>query len=243
MNQVELFWDYYQRKLCDPRGAASIREHLLLKNDRLAIKIAHRCAATCQEPLEDLIQLARIGLIKAVERFNPETGNAFSSFAVPYIRGEILHYLRDAEWNGAKVPRRTVELHSRVKRLQRKLAASGRDLSLDEVAQKLKIPESKWRWTVEAVSRKPSLPLSDRLADELPTAETEAVPELSERLYEQLGRLPDPYRFCLLERFLGQKSQEEIAAQFATTTEQIQDWIEEGLFWLRGHLESEAVYG
>lgn len=238
----ELLWAYYRRKHCEPQAAIPIRKQLLQENDRLAISIAHRCAATCQEPLDDLIQLARIGLIKAVERFDPNTGNAFSSFAVPYIRGEILHYLRDAEWDGGKVPRRTIELHSRVKRVQRKLAASGRELTLDEVAQKLEIPAEKWRWTIEAMSHKPNLPLSDRLAEEMPAAETDATPELSDQLYQQLGRLPDPYRRCVLERFFGQKSEEAIAARFSTTTEQVQEWISEGLLWIRHHLEAEKAY-
>ncbi len=69
-----------------------VRNQLVRLNIGLVRKIAHRVAYQCAEPYEDLEQIGYLGLISAIERFDPTQGCAFSSFAVPYIRGEMLHF-------------------------------------------------------------------------------------------------------------------------------------------------------
>ena len=93
---MELLMTYYQGKdqLTDKERLA-LRNRLVKLNAGLVRKIAHRVSHQCAEPYEDLEQIGFIGLIRAIERFNPTQGCAFSSFAVPYIRGEMLHFLRD----------------------------------------------------------------------------------------------------------------------------------------------------
>jgi RNA polymerase sigma factor (sigma-70 family) len=71
------------------------RNRLALENHGLARKVAHYYASRSAMPYEDLEQIAFLGLIKAIERFDPFKGNQFSSLALPFIRGEVLHYLRD----------------------------------------------------------------------------------------------------------------------------------------------------
>ena len=70
--------------------------------------------------LSFVILLTVFGLIRSVERFSPDRGVAFSSFAMPYIRGEILHYLRD-RGSMIKIPRVWQELHSKGQKLRRTL--------------------------------------------------------------------------------------------------------------------------
>ncbi len=78
----------------DPRR----REHLIETHLGLARHLALRYGAT-EEPQEDLFQVACVGLIKAVDRYDPERGFAFSSYAVPTILGELRRYFRDATWD------------------------------------------------------------------------------------------------------------------------------------------------
>jgi len=79
------------------------------------------------EPLDDLIQVASLGLIKAVDRWDPERGFAFSSFAVPTVLGELRRYFRDSTWM-VRPPRDLIELSLSIERSRQPLvAAIGRE--------------------------------------------------------------------------------------------------------------------
>ena len=85
----------------------------------LARKLARRYAG--RETSDDLIQVASLGLLKAVDRFDPSRGTAFSSLAVPTILGELKRYFRDTGWF-AHVPRGVQELTLKVQQAERTLA-------------------------------------------------------------------------------------------------------------------------
>ena len=86
------------------------------------------------EPLEDLVQVASVGLLKAVERFDPARGTAFSSFAVPTIAGELKRHYRDKGWS-MRVPRDLQELAVRVDRVTDRLVHElGRVPTATEIA-------------------------------------------------------------------------------------------------------------
>ena len=82
----------------DQRATAARRE-LLIEHASLPLarKLARRYSSS-NEPYDDLVQVASLGLVKAVERFDPERGFAFSSYAVPTIVGELKRYFRDTAW-------------------------------------------------------------------------------------------------------------------------------------------------
>ena len=84
-------------------GDVAAREELIRRTLPLARRLAGRYARNA-EPIDDLMQVASIGLIKAVDRFDPSLGLAFSSFAVPSILGELKRHFRDHGW-AARVPR------------------------------------------------------------------------------------------------------------------------------------------
>ena len=122
-----------------------LRNRLVQLNLGLVRKVAYQMSRTCAETYEDLEQVAAFGLIRAVERFNPERGVAFSSFAMPYIRGEILHYLRD-RGSVIKIPRVWQELHSKGQKLRRKLRAQlGRSPHDFELAEALGVSTKDWQ--------------------------------------------------------------------------------------------------
>jgi RNA polymerase sigma-B factor len=91
------------------------------------------------EPLDDLIQVASLGLLKAIDRFEPERPTAFSSFAVPTILGELKRHFRDKGWS-VRVPRDLQEMAVRVDREAEDLArALGRAPTTAEIAEHMSI--------------------------------------------------------------------------------------------------------
>ena len=99
LRSIELLTAYYRNP------SLELRNELVTLNAGLVRQMAHRISNQCSEPFEDLNQIGYLGLIRAIERFNPHHGYAFSSFAIPYIRGEMLHYLRD-KGSVMRIPRR-----------------------------------------------------------------------------------------------------------------------------------------
>lgn len=121
-----------------------LRNQLVELNCGLVRQVAHRLARQCSEPYEDLEQIGYLGLIRAIERFNPHQGCAFSSFAIPYIRGEMLHYLRDKA-GVMRIPRRWQELYNKGKKLRKQLTVRlGRTPKETEIAEALGISLQEW---------------------------------------------------------------------------------------------------
>lgn len=114
-------------------GDVEARDELIHRCLPLARRLASRYQRS-SEPLDDLLQVASIGLIKAVDRFDPTRGVAFSSFAVPSILGELKRHFRDHGW-AARVPRpvqeRVLKMHGATERLHRDL---GRAPTASEIA-------------------------------------------------------------------------------------------------------------
>src|SRR4051794_19471243 len=116
----------------DPRARGALIERYL----PLARTLALRYRDTI-EPLDDLIQVASVGLIKAVDRWEPERGFAFSSYAVPTILGELRRYFRDATWI-VRPPRELLELSLAIERSRASLqAATGREPGVEDFAAHL----------------------------------------------------------------------------------------------------------
>jgi RNA polymerase sigma-B factor len=116
----------------DERARATLIERYLPLSRSLALRYRDK-----GEPLDDLVQVANLGLVKAVDRWEPDRGLAFSTFAVPTILGELRRYFRDATWM-VRPPRDLVELALSIERVRQPLnAALGRDPSPDDFAEHL----------------------------------------------------------------------------------------------------------
>jgi RNA polymerase sigma-B factor len=125
-----LLREYAQNR--DPR----IRDELVQLNSDLVHYIARRFANR-GEPLEDIEQVGFLGLIQAIERFDPSLENEFSTFATPTIMGEIRRYFRDKSW-AVRVPRRLQENYLRVVRAQDELSRTlGRQPSIAEIGENI----------------------------------------------------------------------------------------------------------
>jgi RNA polymerase sigma-B factor len=125
-----LFREYAQTR--DP----AVRNRIVERYTGLAVALARRFENR-GEPLEDLIQVASMALVGAVERFDIAQGAAFSSFATPTVLGELKRHFRDKTWS-VKVPRGIKELHLRVAPAVAELhAALGRAPTVPEIAEHL----------------------------------------------------------------------------------------------------------
>lgn len=121
-----------------------LRNQLVNLNIGLVRREAYHWKNQCQESFEDLMQVGSIGLINAIERFDVSKGNAFSSFAVPYIKGEIQHYLRDKSPT-VKMPRAWLTIYNQgCKIIRNRRAETGREPSSQEIANELGISVSEW---------------------------------------------------------------------------------------------------
>ena len=114
-----------------------IRDKIVNENFNLVKKIAHGLARRSTDPVDDLIQIGSIGLIKAIDYFKPEAGAKFTTYATHLITGEIRHYLRD-KTSMIRAPRELQELSFRINKIVQKLKTEfGRDPTDLEIAQVL----------------------------------------------------------------------------------------------------------
>jgi RNA polymerase sigma-B factor len=190
----------------------------------------------CREPYEDLYQLGYIGLIKAADRFDSSTGNAFSSFAIPYIQGEIQHFLRD-QWQSVKLPRTAIETKAKVRRLQRSLASLGRETDALQIALGLGICESKWR-EIEALDSNITISL-DELLHEPMQADDDEIDD--KEVVKHLNKLQANQRTAIVEKFFSNNSIQDIAKRQKATPERIKAYINLGLVKLRISLTQEEL--
>ena len=117
-------------------GGSADREHAVRRYLPLARSLAHRYWHS-GEPIEDLEQVACIGLLNAIDRFDPELGTRFSSFAVPTILGELRQHFRDHTW-ALRTPQRLQALSVRIEHARDDLVPSlGRQPTVAELSDRL----------------------------------------------------------------------------------------------------------
>jgi len=141
-------WDAYSteelfrimRTTKDPEVRQEVREHLIRRHEGLVRHVVKDYTSS-GESYEDLYGVGMLGLINAVDRFDPERGTRFATFAVPTIRGEIRRYFRDKTW-GVRVPRRIQELSLKARdAVERFMASHGRSPTYEELARELGVTE------------------------------------------------------------------------------------------------------
>lgn len=141
------------------------REDMIMRHMPLARSLARRYARK-GEPLDDITQVATIGLINAVDRYDGERGSAFVSFAVPTILGEIRRHFRDRA-SGVRVPRGVSDARPAVTAATDAFRAEhGRSPSTDEIAEETRLPASLVREALDLPGARRPLSLSDERDDE-----------------------------------------------------------------------------
>lgn len=219
-----------------------IRNQIVQLNIGLARREAHHWLNNCTESYEDLLQVGCIGLIRAIERFEISKGHAFSSFATPYIRGEIQHYLRDKS-HAVRIPRRWTVLQKQavwiIRDLQVKL---NRYPTETEVASALEISSQEWREIKLACQNRSPLSLDAPVVEdgENITSLGELVPDTHYRsfqlaqedqirLQQALVQLENKTREVLEFVFLQDLTQKEAAERLGISAVTVSRRVKKGL--------------
>jgi RNA polymerase sigma-B factor len=196
------------------------REQLIEMHLPLVRFFARRYAGH-REPFEDVLQAGALGLVKAVDRFDPGRRIAFSTFAAPTILGEIRRHFRDRTW-AVHVQRTLQELTMQVTRCAGELTQElGRAPNVGELAGRVGKPQERVLEALDCAAAYTATSLEapngeGRTLGETIGAEDPALVdvELHESLAPALSRLPARERRILQLRFYGNMTQSEIAAQF-----------------------------
>lgn len=211
----------------DDRERERVRERLVEMHRPLAEHLARRFANR-GEPLDDLLQVASIGLLKAIDRYDPTREVQFSTFATPTILGEIKRYFRDSTWT-VHVPRRVQEVRISLTRASETLTHElGRSPSVSELAERLQASVEEVIEAIESTSAyaPASLDAPESASEEgsLSIADTlgawdEALDnvEYRESLRPLLEELPERERTILLLRFFHNQTQSQIAEQIGVS--------------------------
>ena len=198
------------------------------------------------EPLDDLVQVATIGLIKSVDRFDLERGVEFSTYATPTIVGEIKRHFRDKGW-AIRVPRRLQELKLSLTKATSELSQKlGRSPTVAELAGHLGMSEEEVLEGLESANAYSAVSLdapdggdddSPAVADTL-GAEDESLEgvEYRESLKPLLDQLPPREKRILLLRFFGNMTQSQIAADLGISQMHVSRLLARTLTQLRAGL-------
>ena len=173
---------------------------------------------------DDLYQVGALALVSAVERFDPDKGFEFKSFATPTILGEIKKYFRDKQWS-LKVPRRLKEISSKVQEVKDQLTTKlGRAPTLEEISEATGFSHEQIMQAMESAKAYGTFSLdsaNNNLGEDGEENLLEKYVGFEEIGYERieineiitsvLDKLSDTYRYIFRERFIFNKSQAEIA--------------------------------
>ena len=226
-------------------GDRDARERALVELMPLVRALASRYAGR-GEPLEDLVQVGALGLVKAVDRFDVDRGVEFSSYAVPTIVGEIRRHFRDKAW-AMHVPRRVKELSVRLSRVLDELTTDlGRSPTVAELAEAAGAEEEEVIDALDSAyaysTRSLHAPFDEGGDDSL--AEKLGEEELGYRDVEDgsliatgLDALDDRERRIVELRFFDEMTQSQIAAEIGISQMHVSRLLRRALVKMRGRIE------
>ena len=206
----------------------ALRDELVRRFMPLARSLAMRYRRRT-ESLDDLVQVASLGLVKSIDGFDPERGRPFTAYAVPTILGELRRHFRDHVWN-VRLPRGLQELTLKVDEATNALTEElGRFPTAAQIADRLGISTEDVLEALEAASARRTMSLdAPRISDDeaLPTVETIGRPEAG---YEQVeadlvsgdAGLDEREWLVLRLRFVEELTQQEIGRRLGVSQMQI----------------------
>ncbi len=224
-------------------GDRRARDELIERFLPLARKLARRYVPS-SEPYEDLVQVASLGLVKAVERFDPTRGFAFTSFAVPTIVGELKRYFRDSGW-ALHVDRSAQERARKITEAQQELTTrTGRSPTVNEIAQYLEVSQEEVLDGLQTAEAYDAISLDAPLQSDDDGASTrlDAIGDVDENLvlvdehatiFAAARHLTKRERQILFLRFSEDLTQTEIAERIGVSQMQVSRLLRRSIQRLR----------
>ncbi|MGH3494496.1 MAG: SigB/SigF/SigG family RNA polymerase sigma factor [Sciscionella sp.] len=225
---------------------AELREHLITEHLPVARNIANRFRNR-NESLEDLTQVASVGLVKAIDRFDPSHGSDFMSFAVPTMLGEVRRHFREAAW-AMRVPRPLKERHAQIGSTSVALSQElGRAPTPSEIAARLEISTAAVIEGLQVANAQHSSSLDEMLQADGDTSlgQTLGDEDLAligvedrETLRPLLDELGANERQVLIMRFFKSYTQTQIAERIGVSQMQVSRMLAKTLKRLREGMQS-----
>jgi RNA polymerase sigma-B factor len=231
------------REYAETRDPA-LRERIILAYLGLSDRLAERYRGNRAASLEDLRQVARLGLVKAVDRYEPQRANPFIPYAVATVVGEIKRYLRDTSWR-LRVPRGTKDLALRLCRAVDELPQRlGHSPTVAELAKHLGASEDEVLEAIEVAQTRSAPSLDQPAGDEGDAVLGDFVMDTSAReevenlliLPELIGRLPERERRIVLLRYIDELTQDEIAERLGISQMHVSRLLRRALERMRAEL-------
>jgi RNA polymerase sigma-B factor len=222
----------------------NVREQIIVSYLGLADRLAERYRGSRGASPEDLRQTARVGLVAAVDRYDPDYGNPFVPYAVACVVGEVKRYLRDTSWR-VHVSRPVKERSLRLcKALDELPPTLGRSPTIAELAAHMGISEDEAIEAMEVVHTRSEVSLDQQLGEDGDTSLGDRLPAAAPReeledlllLPELVDRLPEPEREIVVLRFFHDLDQYDIAARVGCSQMHVSRLLRRALGRLRNQL-------
>ncbi|MCI7731338.1 RNA polymerase sigma factor SigF [Enorma burkinafasonensis] len=234
-------------------GDMDAREQLVMSHLNLVRFLANKFKNR-GEPLDDLIQVGYLGLLKAIDRFDPERGLEFTTYATPTILGEIKRHFRDKGWS-VRVPRRLQELSAKVNQATDTLTTQlQRSPTIDEIADYLDASVDEVLEAMESSSAYSSVPLegtgssenddAPSIIDRYATEDSELALTDDRLIIEEALEGFSPREREVIElRFLKGMTQIEIAEKLGISQVQVSRLLRRTLKKIQDKIDPEGVMG
>lgn len=238
----ELFAHYHRTR--DPATRNRLVEHHLPIADRCARRYMNR-----GEPLADLVQVARMALVRSVERFDPDRGVSFEGYALPTMLGELRHHFRDNCW-AISVPRRAKDLRSQVFRTSEQMSQRlGRQPAATEIAEELGMGLERVTSTLEAnrhyraTSWESLTDPNDGSASVREAADPTTVDDSADRIdiAQTIAALDERLQQIVVWRYYEECTQREIGSRLGIGQVQVSRLLSSALGQLRRQLDPSST--
>jgi RNA polymerase sigma-B factor len=225
-------------------GDRDIRERIILAYVGLSDRLAERYRGNRAASLEDLRQVARLGLVKAVDRYEPERANPFIPYAIATVVGEIKRYLRDSSWR-LRVPRGTKDLTLRLCRAVDELPQRlGHSPTVAELAEHLGVSEEEVLEAIEVAQTRSAPSLDQPAGEEGDAVLGDFVVDSSAReevenllvLPSLVRALPERERRIVVMRYVEELTQDQIAERLGISQMHVSRLLRRAIGRMRAEL-------